>query len=513
MLRPKWHPLPPATGLAPLITTAAALLLYVLTAAPSLTWAHHGADGGDLIAAAMTGGVPHPSGYPTYCLVARLFALLPLGPVARRFSLFSACAAAAAVGLLCHTTQRLLERDTGGRSWRTAALALSTALVGATGPILWSQALIAEVNALNALFLALGLYLALHVPPRPGAAVLTGLTLGLGLGNHLTLALAMPGLAVLAWPRVPRHPWRLGVSLTAGLILGLAAYAYLPLAARYDPPVNWGDPQTWEGLRWVVTGRIYRPYIFGVPLASLPARLGAWAALWTGQLTWPGVMLALVGVTAWIEGGRRRAAVGTTLLVAAYSAYAIGYDTTDSYVYLIPAHLTAVLWMAQGAAVLIRSVEGLLAPRARWAPAILIAALALLPVLSAVRHAPALSLRHDREATAWLDDVTGRLPPGALLITLQDRHTFALAYAQWVEGRRHDITVVDADLLAYPWYRAQLERRYPTLVLPAGSPTAPVLAGANLLLRPVFLASARDDAMAQLAATPDGDLWRVTAVR
>lgn len=514
MTRPRPHPALPAAGPAPLFAAGAALLLYLLTAAPSLTWAHHGADGGNLIAAAMTGGVPHPSGYPTYCLLGRLFALLPLGPIARRFTLLSALAAAAAVGLLCLTVQRLLERDAGHRSWRTSILALVMALIGATGPILWSQAIIAEVYALNALFFALGLYLALHAPARPGALFAAGLTLGLGLGNHLTLLLALPGLAILAWPpRLPPRPWRLGAAMAAGLVLGLAVYTYLPLAARRDPPVNWGDPRTWEGFAWVVTGHIYQPYVFGVPLAFLPTRLAVWAGLWARQLTWPGVALALVGIMAWVEDGRREMAVGTALLVATYSAYAIGYDTTDSHIYLIPAYLTATLWMAQGATVVMGTAAGLFGPHPRWAPAVILAALTLLPILSAVRHAPTLSLRHDHEATAWLDDVTERLPPGALLITLQDRHTFALWYARWVEGRRDDVIVVDADLLPYPWYLAQLERRYPALALPPAPPSAPALAGANLTLRPVFLASARDDVMAHLLVVSEGPLWRVTGLR
>jgi hypothetical protein len=83
-----------------LVAGGLALLLYVRTAAPGLTWAHDGADGGDLIAAAMNWGVPHPSGYPTYCLLARLFALLPLGSIARRFNLFSSASAALAVSVL-----------------------------------------------------------------------------------------------------------------------------------------------------------------------------------------------------------------------------------------------------------------------------------------------------------------------------------------------------------------------------------------------------------------------------
>ena len=34
--------------------------LYLSTLAPTLTWAHGGQDGGDLIAAVFTSGVPHP---------------------------------------------------------------------------------------------------------------------------------------------------------------------------------------------------------------------------------------------------------------------------------------------------------------------------------------------------------------------------------------------------------------------------------------------------------------------
>jgi hypothetical protein len=58
------------------------LAIYSSTLAPGLTWANSGSDGGDLIAAAATGGVPHPTGYPLYLLLARLFQILPVGSLA-----------------------------------------------------------------------------------------------------------------------------------------------------------------------------------------------------------------------------------------------------------------------------------------------------------------------------------------------------------------------------------------------------------------------------------------------
>ncbi|MCZ7673940.1 MAG: hypothetical protein M5U34_45830 [Chloroflexi bacterium] len=40
------------------VTSAAALIVYLLTMARDLTWAHYGIDGGDLITAVITQGVP-----------------------------------------------------------------------------------------------------------------------------------------------------------------------------------------------------------------------------------------------------------------------------------------------------------------------------------------------------------------------------------------------------------------------------------------------------------------------
>ena len=66
-------------------------LVYLATLAPDITWAYQGTDGGDLITAAYTLGVPHPSGYPTYVLMGWLFSKLPVGTIAWRFNfLYSA---------------------------------------------------------------------------------------------------------------------------------------------------------------------------------------------------------------------------------------------------------------------------------------------------------------------------------------------------------------------------------------------------------------------------------------
>ena len=72
------------------------LILYILTLMPGVP----PTDSGELILAAALPGVAHAPGFPTYMLLAALWArLLELGSVAWRLNLLSACAGAAAAAL------------------------------------------------------------------------------------------------------------------------------------------------------------------------------------------------------------------------------------------------------------------------------------------------------------------------------------------------------------------------------------------------------------------------------
>ncbi len=124
--------------------TAYSLLLYLLTLAPDLTQSFYSADGGELIAAAVTGGIPHPPGYPTYLLLGKLFSWLPWGTLAWRFNLLSAVCAAVGLGFTAATLRRHAPPHAVG----AAVLAL------AATPLLWQQAIVTEVYTLNFAVLA-----------------------------------------------------------------------------------------------------------------------------------------------------------------------------------------------------------------------------------------------------------------------------------------------------------------------------------------------------------------------
>jgi hypothetical protein len=466
-----------------LLAGVLALLIYLCTAAPGLTWAHGGADGGDLLAAALTHGVPHPPGYPTYQLLLRMAIWLFGGEPAWAGNLLSACCAALAVALLADLTRRTLAGAPRGVA-ETAALAAG--LLWATSPGLWSQAVITEVYALNALASVAVLWLAWRGREAARDSVwrwlaAAGLVAGLGLGNHLTLALAFPSLLIWLWP--PSSGLRFGRSVAQDAILrytredqrewlwpllafalGLSVYAYLPWAARQTPPINWGDPHTPGGFWWVVSAHIYRPLVFGIPLADLPHRLAAWGAEAGRQLgggPW-GMAIAMVGLWRLEQTGRRWWWT-TTLIALAYTAYGVGYNSTDSYVYLIPAWAMASLWAGHGMAWLATRIAAGRGARRGVAVVTLCVLAVSLPAASAVRWWSAMELRHDRAAQTFLVEVHRTGAADAILLVGGDEATFALWYSRYGLQQRPDLMPVNVHLYDYPWYQASLLRHHPLL--------------------------------------------------
>lgn len=422
------------------------LAVYVLTLAPDLTWAHYGADGGDLIAASFTGGVAHPPGYPLYLMLGRAAATLPVGNVPFRYNLFSAFAAAGAAMATAWTASRLSRGD----GWRAAASGLGAGLALAFAPLLWEQSVITEVYALNALLSAAVVALSARAPRRRAHCLALVAVFGLAAGHHLTLACFSPLVAfrlaqagrAMGWGRVA------GAALGGALLSGLPL-VYLPLAAR--GAVVWGDPSTPVGLWWLISGALYRGYAFGLPTEQALPRVAVVAQTLVKGFTLPGVAVGLIGARAL---HRQDAPLMWTMLAAGTvsSVFAVGYLTADSQVYLIPLLAVFAVWIGVGWA-------QALAPRWAWLAAVL-------PVWILVHNWQAIDLHADHAARDFVNGIVAQAPEGAIVITGEDRHTFALWTSVFVEQARSDIIVVEPNLLSFDWYRAALRRNFPDLRVP-----------------------------------------------
>jgi hypothetical protein len=504
-----------------LSVTALVLAVYLATLSPGLTFQHNGTDGGDLVTAAWTLGVPHPTGYPFYTLLAWLFSRVPVGTVAYRVNLLSAVCAAATVGLHFDCARRLLPP---GR--RSTAISAAASLSLGFSSLLWSQAVISEVYALLTLLGALLLWLIVRWLQGGSDMLLwaAGLALGLGLGNHLTLAFALPAAFILLWPM--RGRWlraRVLLPTTLLLITGLAAYAYLPLAAVRQPAVNWGNPQSWKGFQWVVTGKQYQAFAFGLDLEQILPRLGAWSYLLGDQFGWWGLAIAIAGAGWWYRH-RRRFALCALAWVLPLGLYAFFYDTGDSHVYLLPAFMLMALFWAAGVHYLLLLLESLWPNRQRLYTAALATLIVLAPLASLCLHWQSSSLRSDWSVHAYIHELLEPLPSESLVIVRGDRPTFALWYGVYVEDiyarrQRADVALVNAPMLAFIWYRDHIRHLYPHLTVrePVAEQyvttddLARDLITSNITGRPVYATDPKDEWQTWFTFAPEGSapIYRV----
>ncbi|HNS50675.1 MAG TPA: DUF2723 domain-containing protein [Anaerolineae bacterium] len=160
------------------------LLLYLRTLAPTVVQMFD--DSLEFALAVHRMAIAHPTGYPLYLLLGKLFSLLPWRDVAGRVNLLSAVAGAVAVALVFLVTRQLARRR-----W----IALLPAAAFAVSPVFWSEAVIAEVYTLNAAFVAGLLLAALRWARRP---LIEPSLVGMANGAELDAPLSASGQGALS---------------------------------------------------------------------------------------------------------------------------------------------------------------------------------------------------------------------------------------------------------------------------------------------------------------------------
>jgi hypothetical protein len=379
-------------------------------------------------------GVAHPTGYPLYVLIGKLFSLIPLGSMAMRVNLTSALAAALSAGLVTLILGRGL-----GAAGLVAALG---GLAFAFSPALWSQAVVAEVYALNAAFVAALLWVGLGLLRGENhlrTLALGGLLLGLSLTHHLTTVLLLPALALAVILARPHVGWR-GWALAGGLLLaGLLVYAYIPL--RWPALHNGRAMSAAEFIAWV-TGRRYGGALQLRAWLSDPERWRIVARLILDQYGWPGAALGLAGLIALAARNWRAAAV-TAVAYAGYAFYGLNYIVPDIGVFLIPMHLIQAIWMAYAVATLLWWAEQHSpGSGAAWIEGAALTGLALIPLAALWTVGPGVDQHGKVQAEAWGRYVLSLpLDEGGAILADSDKIA-PLEYLHRIEGLRPDMDMV-----------------------------------------------------------------------
>jgi len=440
-----------------LVAAAVALGVYFVTLGPTIT----GEDSGELVTAAYHLGIAHPPGYPIWCLLGKLFTYIPHGTVAWRVNFMSAFFGAATVFLMALLVIKLTRNRLAG-----VAAALALAFSGE----FWEQSVVTEVYSLNAFFVAACVFLLVLWYQRRNDFILVvfAAVYGLSLCNHNTMHFLGPLFAafVLAVDRAPFQRWKIYLGLSV-LALGVAGFVhlYLPVRSLADPPVDWGNPQSWENFWEHVLRKQYTFEDTPRTPARLAGQLLTFFRLYSREFTFWLAWLPLVGLYPLWKRDKYIFGLVMLLLLQISMGFVIllNFDLDKQSLWLnnvfwIPAYMMAAILMGVGVDWLQSQVrtcaeskskeekKRAYGPAASWAAGIALAAAMIVSPLATFYN------RNDKSDYYYTYDfahnVFQTLESDAVYFPTADHATFPALYFQAVEGMRPDVTI--ANKYGYP---------------------------------------------------------------
>jgi len=403
---------------------AAVFVVYASGACPTI----YVGDSGELVTAVHVLGIPHPSGYPLYVLLGKLWTVfVPVGSIAFRMSLFSAACAGATTGVL-HAL---------GRRWGLDPVAaIFASLLLAFSPSFWAEANVQRVYTLNALFVALTTAVAFSwYRSRESRRLFLAFFLsGLGATNHTFMVIygiALTAFALITEPSLFQKPRTLLTAAAFGA--GLLPYLYLPLRSRADPPLDWGNPESLSSSVRVILRQDFWERAWIESPADLFVIASDYLRGLGWELFWAGAILALVGAVA---GWRRRWPVLLPLLVMAGNLLSMALHGSRSDIFLwhryyIPSYLMAAMLAGLGCQMLLERLPR----RTRFLPL-------AVPALALVIGWSPFDRSHYRIAEDFSRTLLETLPPGAHLSATDDNILFVLIYLHFVERLRPDVDLI-----------------------------------------------------------------------
>ncbi|MBA3706605.1 MAG: DUF2723 domain-containing protein, partial [Bacteroidetes bacterium] len=227
-------------------------IIYVITLAPTVTFI----DSGELAAVAANLGIAHPTGYPLFTILGKIFTfIMPIGDEVYRLNLMCAVISSAALVMFFNLLAFLFENNYLPGDNETVDkkiskeiiynISLSAVLVLAFSETFWDTANAIEVYSLHTFFLITDIYLILKASsynPKDEKSVLMkekywilyAFVLGLSFTNHLSTIFLSVGSIYLyfAVNGFRKDSIQRIFLLTIPFLLGFSVYIYFFIRAE-----------------------------------------------------------------------------------------------------------------------------------------------------------------------------------------------------------------------------------------------------------------------------------------
>lgn len=445
------------------------LSLYLHNLSPGV----FGGDVGDLVTASYVFGVAHPPGYPLFTLLGFIFShIISVGTVAFRVGLVSTLASAFGVLFFYLTIYKLT---------KSTLLSFLTACILGVNYLYWFYAEIAEVFALNNVFLCILFLLAIFftLTKKRIYFFLLAFFSGLSLTNHQTIVLIFPSLVLIVFTSVKeqiKKDWKILLYSVFLFLCGLIVYLYIPFAASKNPVVNWDQVQDIQSFIRLVLRQDYGTFSAGLfsPPTFLQRLLILQSYLFTviSQLTIPVIFISLFGVYYLL---RIKKTLTVALLLAwiltgpffiAYAGFPL-YSPFNIGVYerfFILSSIVLLFFFPFGLLFFVKQIKPFFRAESLYAMQI---GFFIIPFMLFMYNFPKTNLRSVFIGDNLAKDILRPLPKNSVLFLGGDTILFNAWYIRYVLQYRSDVTLFNINgLLRDPYFlylEEQFKKKHPKI--------------------------------------------------
>lgn len=463
------------------LSFAVSFIVYILTLAPGVFFV----DSGELAVACIKLGIAHPTGYPLFTILGRVFSLIPSSEPIFILNFSSALFSSIAVLIFFYLVSFFIsltdrfEKINPKKKKKNIfipetvnyMISFSSSLILAFSFTFWNTANSIEVYNLHKIFLALLLftfiksnYFELFSKKSDSDTgkywILFAFLAGLSFTNHLSTMFLAIGMIYLyfATNGFNKESFRRLLYLIPLFVLGLSPYIYLFLRAEYAP-VAWGYPHNWENFVRHISGKQFSVWMFSSS-DTMIKQFNHFIEVYPRELS---VFVLIIIIMGLIELYRADIKLFLfTLLIFVFTVlYSINYDIYDIDSYFIAAFFISVLWSGMGIKFIFKWISNMNFQE-NMKKYVMYLILIFLPGFLLFTNYG----KNDESKNHFVKDYTFNVFNSAkqnsiIMSTQWDFWVSSSWYYQYVKGMRPDVMVVDKELFRRGWYLRHIKVHYP----------------------------------------------------
>jgi len=440
-------------------------LIYLYTLSPDVTFI----DSGELATACLVLGTAHPTGYPFFTVLGKIFSFLPVGEYIYRLNLMAAittsCSLVVFFFLLIYLFEYLYltsQKDKSKTNISATLIYLSSftaTLTLAFSKTFWSISNSIEVYSLHILLITLIIFTFLRAGLRTDKRkevfyILFAYFLGLSFANHMSTLFLSLGLiyfyfAINGFNEVT---FKRLLILIIPFLAGLSFYIYLPIRGD-NPIINWGNPVTLENFYRHVTGKQFSVWMFS-SFEITKKQFNYFISAYPKEFLYFPLILSVLGLFE-LFSRNKKIAFFLIILFIFNILYAINYDIYDIDTYFLLTYIVNCFWIGFG----IIFIFGRLKINSKISYIML-----LIPLILLFFNFDKNNERENFYVRDYTNNVFNSARPYSLIISTQwDFFVSASLYYQNIKNVRPDVIVIDKELLRKSWYLKHVEEYYPVI--------------------------------------------------